>query len=206
MADDPDRWRDVGFAVDDAGVCQVGMVRLRLDPGAGDGGIVAWTVAGAPDEARTDLDGLVTAHGDPPEAPVPAARHPIGARVLDHVVVTTPDVPRTVRAVERVLGLQLRRVRDGEAYGRSVRQAFFRMGDVVLEVVGPQAADPAGGPARFFGVAITLESLEAARALLGPERMGEPRPAVQPGRHIATIRSAAGLTVAVALMDPEAGR
>ena len=32
---EPQAWRDAGFAVDDDGVSQVGLVRLRLDPAAG---------------------------------------------------------------------------------------------------------------------------------------------------------------------------
>lgn len=201
VADDPAAWRVVGFSVDAEGRCPIGTVTLRLDPAAGEGGIVAWTLAGAPDEGVADVDGLPTTHGDP--APPAAVAHPIGARAIDHLVVMTPDVDRTVRAVRARLGLLLKRTREGEAYGRPVRQAFFRLGEVILEVVGPPEPDPAGGPARFFGLAVTLDSLERARALLGPDRMGEPRPAVQPGRHITTIRSAAGLRVPVALMDPE---
>jgi hypothetical protein len=117
-------------------------------------------------------------------------------------------VERTVATIERLLGLRVKRWRDGESYGRPVRQAFFRMGEVVLEVVGPPEPDAAAAELerRFFGLALTLDDLEAARALLGPDRMGEPKPAVQPGRRIATIRSGAGLRVAVALMDPEPRR
>jgi len=89
-----------------------------------------------PDEAITDVDGLVTDHGDPPTLPGLAPAHLLGAEVIDHLVVTTPDLDRTVGAIERGLGLQLRRTREGEAYGQKVRQAFFRMGEVVLEVVG----------------------------------------------------------------------
>jgi hypothetical protein len=102
----------------------------------------------------------------------------------------------------------VRRWRDGESNGRPVRQAFFRMGEVVLEVVGPPvpAADAASTPAAFFGLALTVDDLDAAFALLGPDRMGPPKPAVQKGRRITTIRSAAGLQVAVALMDRAPGR
>lgn len=206
IADDPAAWRDVGFTVDDQGRCRIGTVTLRLDPAAGAGGIVAWTLAGAPDEEVGEIDGLPTRHGEPAGGPAPSTDHPIGARSIDHLVVMTPDVDRTVQTVAARLGIPLKRTRDGEAYGRPVRQAFFRMGEVILEVVGPPEPEPAGGPARFFGLAVTLDSLTAARDLLGPDRMGEPRPAVQPGRHITTIRSAAGLRVAVALMDAAPGR
>jgi catechol 2,3-dioxygenase-like lactoylglutathione lyase family enzyme len=204
IADHPEAWQAVGFAVGDDGVCQLGTVRVRLDPSSGTG-VVAWVLAGAPDESVTDVDGLPTSHGDP-SPPATASHHPLGVRSIDHVVVLTPDLDRTVQAVERSLGLPLKRVRDGESYSRPVRQAFFRMGEVVLEVVGPPEPDERGGTAAFFGLALTLESLEVAAALLGPQRAGVPKPAVQPGRHITTIRSAAGLRVPVALMDPDPAR
>ncbi len=197
IADDPAAWRAVGFAVSDDGCCCVGTVRLRLDPAAGGTGIVAWSLADL-DAQVTDVDGLPTTAG---ELGTPcAAAHPLGVRAVDHLVVSTPDLDRTVRAVEAI-GLPLKRTREGTAYGRPVRQAFFRLGEVVLEVVGPPQPDPAGGPATFFGLACTVDSLDAAARLLGPDRMGEPKPAAQPGRLITTIRSAAGLRVPVALMS-----
>jgi catechol 2,3-dioxygenase-like lactoylglutathione lyase family enzyme len=180
-------------------------VRLRFHPNAEQRGILSWTLAGTPDESVTDVDGLATAHGEPPNLRGLAASHLIGATSIDHLVVMTPDVDRTVDAVERVLGLRLRRTREGEAYGRPVRQAFFRMGDVVLEVVGAPTAEADGGGARFFGVAFTLISLPEAAAFLG-DLMSEPQPAVQSDRMISTIRSAAGLAVPVALMSPEPDR
>ena len=167
VADDPERWRAAGLTVDDEGVCQIGSVRLRISPGAEDrSGVVGWVLAGTPDEEVSDVDGIPTSVGEPSAAP--ARDHPIGARVIDHVVVTTPDLDRTVAVVERTLGLPLKRTRDGEASGRPMRQAFFRMGEVILEVVGPPEPDPAGGPARCFGIAITVESLEAAWEGSGP--------------------------------------
>ncbi len=200
VADDPERWRAAGFTVDEDGVCQIGSVRLRIAPGAdGRSGVLGWVLAGTPDEEVSDVDGIPTSVGEPSAAP--AGDHPIGARVIDHVVVTTPDLDRTVAVIERALGLPLKRTRDGEAYGRPMRQAFFRMGEVILEVVGSPEPDPSGGPARFFGIAITVDSLEAARAMLGPDVVGEAKPAVQPGRSIATVRSTAGLSVPVALMS-----
>ena len=200
VADDADAWRAAGFTVDDEGVCQIGSVRLRIAPGAdGRPGVLGWVLAGTPDEEVTEVDGIPTSVGEPSAAPT--GDHPIGARVIDHVVVTTPDLDRTIAIIERTLGLPLKRTRDGEAYGRPMRQAFFRLGEVILEVVGSPEPDPAGGPARFFGLAITVDSLEKARARLGPEVVGEAKPAVQPGRSIATLRSTAGLSVPVALMS-----
>ena len=151
------------------------------------------------------MDGLPTTVGD---RRLPARRgraeHPIGARRIDHLVVMTPDLDRTVQAVERGLGLPLRRTRDGEASGRPMRQAFFRMGEVILEVVGPPEPDPAraGGPAGFFGLAVTVASLDAAcrtarpRAAQRAEAGGAAGPA---DRHGAL---GGRLQVALALMTP----
>jgi len=50
---------------------------------------------------------------------------------------------------------------------------------------------------------INVDDLDAACALLGPERVSEPKDAVQPGRRIATIRSQVGLGTAVALMTQD---
>ena len=150
------------------------------------------------------MDGLPTGHGEPPSLGGLAPSHLIGAEVIDHLVVGSPDLDRTVRAIERGLGLPLRRTRDADNAGRKMRQAFFRMGEVVLELVGPPAPDPAGGPAAFWGLAFTVASLDEAVDFLGPDLVSAPKPAVQPGRRIATVQPAAGLAVPVALMSDEA--
>jgi hypothetical protein len=199
VASDPAAWRDVGFCVD-GDVCRIGSVRVRLDPGAGRGGVRSWVLAGAPDESVDDVDGVPTSHGEPSEGPPPS--HPNGALAIDHLVLATPDLSRTIATVEARLGVRLRHTRDSDTYGAPLRQAFFRLGEVILEVVGPPEPDPAGGRARFFGLALTLADLDAAKKVLG-DRMGTPKPAVQEGRTITTIKEAAGLRVTVALMSPE---
>src|SRR3954464_2459984 len=179
IADPPEAWQAIGLDVDGGGDAHVGMVRLRFDPTAGTGGsgdgrsaagggapggddataIRRWTVAGAPDEGVRDIDGLVTAHGEPPGRAALPSSHLIRARSLDHLVVMTPNLERTVQAIEGHLGLPLRRTREAGTRERPARQAFFRMGEVVLEVVGPPEPDPQGGPARFWGFVFTVESL-----------------------------------------------
>lgn len=199
LADDPDSWRAAGFTVAGDGSLQLGTVRVEL--GHAGVGIVGWVLAGAPDEAVTDVDGLPTAHGEP--ALPSGARHDLGVRRIDHVVVLSPDVDRTAAAVERALGLPLKRIREGDSMGRPVRQAFFRMGEVILEIAGGPTPDPAGGPATFWGLALVLDDLHAAFERLGAQHMSRPRPAVQPGRSISRLR---GLAVPVALMDdPDPG-
>ena len=117
----------------------------------------------------------------------------------------TPDLDRTVAALAAA-GLDLRRVREEPTPAGAPRQAFFRIGRPILEVVQEpsEAIERAGGdhPAFFWGLAFVAPDLEATAAHLGDGRVGEIRPAVQPGRLIATVRRAAGLAVPVALLTP----
>jgi hypothetical protein len=116
-------------------------------------------------------------------------------------VVATPDVGRTVAALEAT-GMVLRRERRAGSPERPLRQAFFRHGEAVVEVVGPP--EPGGpGPARLWGLTVTLADLDALAARLG-SRLGTVRPAVQPGRRIATLRPGAGSSVRLAFMSPPA--
>jgi len=48
---------------------------------------------------------------------------------------------------------------------------------------------------------LVVDDIDVACNTLGPDTIGEPRTAVQPGRQIATFRTAAGLGVPVALMS-----
>jgi hypothetical protein len=122
--------------------------------------------------------------------------------ILDHAVLATPDVDRTVRAL-RHWGVEPRRERKGGTYGTPMRQVFFRLGEVILELIGPGQPDDdhRGRPARFFGLAFTVTDLDATKALLG-DRLGDIKDAVQPGRRIVTLRHRdLGLSTAVAFMS-----
>jgi catechol 2,3-dioxygenase-like lactoylglutathione lyase family enzyme len=187
-------WLALGFAVDGA-TCRVGSTQLRFEPG--EGAITGWTLMGG---GAGDVDGLPTswiaAEQHTPPAP---AIHPNGALQVDHVVVMTPDVGRTTSALE-THGLRCRRVRDAQIGDAPVRQAFFRLGEALLEVVGPPARD-GSGPASFWGLTIVVADLEDCARRLGT-RLGTVRDAVQPGRRIATVRREAGVGVPLALMSP----
>jgi catechol 2,3-dioxygenase-like lactoylglutathione lyase family enzyme len=208
VADRPDAWAALGFAVE-GDVCAVGDVRIRLaGPGAGRGsgaggpptGLLGWSLR----EIETaDLDGLVTSRSRTPPPPA-APPQPNGVVAIDHVVAMTPDLERTIAALEGA-GLELRRIREEPTPAGAPRQAFFRLGPVILEVVQEpaEAIERAGGdhPAFFWGLAFMVEDIEAAVASLG-DRATEVRAAIQPGRRIATLRRAAGLSVPVALITP----
>ena len=214
VVDDPDAWRDAGFAVGDDGECRIGTVVVRVEPADGTRGrrgIAGWTLAGLPGNGGGGLgdgtiDGLPTAPGevaDPVEGP-PAA-HPNGCTSIDHVVAMTPDLDRTTAALAAA-GLEARRTREAGTGPEGVvrLQRFFRLGEVILELVGPAtpAGDAADRPARFWGLAHTVADLDATAALLG-DRLSPPRDAVQAGRRIASLRREAGLAVPTAFLTPD---
>jgi len=198
LASDPEPWRAVGFRVDGDAV-RVGTVTLRLVGATAGSRIVRCEVRGLDVE---DLDGLPVVRSDAPLDASPVESHPNGITRIDHVVAFTPDLDRTV-AAGQAAGLDLRRVRDESAPAGSPRQAFFRLGEVILEVAQAPPGSPLAGdaPARFYGLAFLVQDIDATAAALG-ELVGEPCDAVQPGRRIATVRKEAGLGLPVAFMTP----
>jgi hypothetical protein len=197
VADVPAAWSRIGFAVEGDSLL-VEEVRIRM---AGSGsGLRDWSLR---DVASTDLDGLPTWRSDrPPAGDGPP--HPNGVTGLDHVVAITPALERTVAAL-RSAGLDLRRIREEPTPAGAPRQAFFRLGATLLEVIQePEdvvARDGNQRPAFFWGLAFLAPDLEATVADLG-DRVSEIRPAVQPGRRIASLRRSAGLSLPVALITP----
>ncbi len=199
VADTPDAWRACGFQL--AGdSCVIGDARIRLVGGEGGKGLTGWSLR---DIGSTELDGLPTVRSDRP----PPGKHPAhfnGVTGLDHVVAVTPALDRTVAALKGA-GLDLRHIREEPTPAGAPRQAFFRLGAVVLEVVQePPEAIERGGSDRaafFWGLAFVAPDLEATVASLG-SLVSEPRQAVQPGRRIATMRRSAGLGLPVALITP----
>jgi hypothetical protein len=177
-------------------------VRIRLAGADAGRGLRGWSLR---DVEAVDLDGLATTRSDRPLPGEPPA-HPNGIAALDHVVAISPDLDRTIAALEAA-GLDLRRIREEPTPAGAPRQAFFRLGGTILEVVQEPAEETerAGGdrPAFFWGLAFVVPDLDATVAALG-ERASAARPAVQPGRRIATLRRSAGLSIPVALMTPAA--
>jgi len=200
IADPPEAWTDAGFTVDDEGVCVVGQVRLRLVGRDGSRKrIQSWSLRGVPD-GTASIDGLTTTTSD---EPFPSGvTHPNGVEVIDHLVIMSPDVDRTIAALNEV-GVETLRTRlvDPEQYGFEARQTFFRLGEVILELIG--ADQPQGdGPAAFFGLAYTVSDIDALPAFYG-EHLGSVKDAVQPGRRITTLRhKELDMSVATAFMSP----
>jgi hypothetical protein len=213
LADEPDRWRALGFELEGRDGVRLGSVRLRLvGDEARSGSAPAFLGWSLRDLSATELDGLPTTRADGQSA-TPATRaagsgapgaHPNAITAIDHVVVMTPALDRTVAALGAA-GLELRRIREEPTPAGAPRQAFFRLGDEILEVVQEphELVARQGGaerPARLWGLALLSGDLDRTVRALGAHA-GEVRAAVQPGRRIATVRRSAGLAVPVAVMS-----
>lgn len=186
VADEVAVWESLGFSVS-ADVVHIGGVAHVL---GGDGrGVTAWAF----DRDVGTVDGLPGFRFD---GEADDAEHPNAVIALDHVVVTTPALDRTIEALVKA-GLELRRVRDA---GGGRRQAFFPVGPAIVEVVGGPANE-GDGPARFWGLAFTVSDLDATASFLG-DRLRPGKQAVQEGRRIATLDRSAGSSVAMAFMSP----
>lgn len=200
VTDTPGGWSALGFVVE-GDTCVIGEVRIRLVGSDAGKGLAGWSLRGV---ESVELDGLPTARSDRPP-PSADPEHPNGITSIDHVVAITPVLERTVAALQAA-GLDLRRIREEPTPAGAPRQAFFRLGATILEVVQepPDAIERGGGserPAFFWGLAFVVPDLDATVAKLG-DQVSEIRAAVQPGRRIATLRRSAGLAVPIALMTP----
>lgn len=182
-------WRDLGFT--GATSVRVGRVVLRFpDPAAR--GLRGWGLEGARGGERpAAIDGIPTSW--PGAHPESLPRHPNGATHIDHVVLATPDLPRTEAALAAI-GLEPRRRREAG----DLVQTFYRLAPGLLEVVS-RPGEAGDGPASLWGFTVVVEDLDALAARLG-DRLGRVKDAVQPGRRIATVRREAGLGVPLAFM------
>ncbi len=194
IADTVDTWRQAGFTVDADDVCRVGGVRLRLVGRERGSGIVGWSLSGVP---GGDIDGIPTAASD--TAPADPATHANGVSGIDHLVLLSPDLARTVDALAAI-DVHPRRERAAEMGGRPIRQIFFRLGDVIVEVVG--SPDVAGdGPSTLWGITYVVDDIDATAAFFG-DRTLPVKDAVQPGRRITTLRHHdLGLSVRTAMIS-----
>lgn len=208
VADPAEAWMRAGFVVDSGGdagaVCRIGGVGIRLvgrEDGAAQAatsdhaaaqaatsdrgtGIVGWSLRGLPASRSVhDLDGVPTTSSR--EKPAAPSTHPNGVLSIDHVVLLSPDLRRTVASLATI-GVAPRRERDGELGGRPIRQIFFRFGEVIVEVVGsPDTVNE--GPSTLWGLTYVVADIEATASYFG-DRTAPVKDAVQPGQRITTLR------------------
>lgn len=190
-------WHDIGIV---AGL--LGDVRLIIDESL-PVGLHHLGLVGCPTRA-SHIAGLPVVHIDdaPATTPsTPSAGTQFALRIVgvDHVVVLADDVRATCSEIAQQSGAPLKRVKEGD---RGV-QGFHRWGSVILEVVERRLVAPSdtATTAAYWGLVVVVDQLDEAATHLGPDVIGAPKPAVQPGRRIATVRSGAGLGVPLALMS-----
>ncbi len=126
-----------------------------------------------------------------------SAANPASAIRLDHAVIRSTDLERTLALLGGRLGLELRLDRSNPDWG--TRLLFFRCGDLVIEVSHTLAEGAGDGPDSLWGltwrvpdVAASHARLEAAGRPVSPLRTGR-----KPGTRIFTLRGdAAGLATA----------
>ena len=156
-------------------------------------------IAGLPvvhvDDAQV-VDTQVVDTAAPSNASSQFALHIVG---VDHVVVLADNVRATCSEIAEQSGAPLKRVKEGD---RGV-QGFHRWGSVILEVVERRLVAPndSATTASYWGLVVVVDQIDEVATHLGPDVIGAPKPAVQPGRRIATVRSGAGLGVPLALMS-----
>ena len=183
-------WVALGFTVTEGGLIAFGNGAIEL------GGSASGAVALRVDDVDgvvggADIDGVPLLAG--PGAP--ASDHANGCFELDHVVITTPSIERTSAAIASVLGLPQRRIRETD----TVRQAFHRFDErgCIVELVETARVERP----TLWGLVVNTTDLDAFVAAAGPELVSAPKPAVQPSRRIVTVRSGAGLPIALAVMS-----
>jgi len=189
-------WAQVGINFSQAGVFAIGEIALRIDE-ALPPGMHSWALTNI-DSASVSIDGIPTTEAvvNSRPAETEAREFVLAPLGIDHVVVNTPDLERTSRALHEATGAELKRIRDA---GNGVRQGFHRLGDVIIEIVS--APSMAEGNASLWGFVLNVADVHVVAAYLGPDVLSPPKPAVQKNRLIATFRGAVGLGVPVALMS-----
>lgn len=112
---------------------------------------------------------------------------------LEHIVVMTPSLEDAIAAHEKI-GLPCKRIREA---GGGVRQAFFKLEQTVLEIVGPGRGTP-----QVWGLAFMCRDIRRAVDLARANGMEatEPKVAIQGGKIARFVNPLDG--VALAYMEP----
>lgn len=195
LGDEPEAWRAAGFDV--AGDrLRLGYTTICLSGGGTP--FEGWAIDGVEDA----IDGLPAGAVEVVDDGAP---HPNGISRIDHVVIRTGDVDRTISAFVDA-GFEVRGGRSTSSYGAPMRQTFFWAGDVIVELVGPDDGEPTTDePTTVFGLALVADDLDRTASHLGA-LLGTPKGAVQAGRRIAGLRGKdVGIALPLAVMSPHVG-
>ena len=198
----PEPWETFGFSLLSVSADEsrfslgdvVLVVRQAFPPG-----MLSWTLSSdaVTVDDHTTIDGVdtrIVSHTVASEIG-PEGVGAIGCLGVDHVVIRTNSLDFTCDAITNATGAPVKRIRDA---GSGVQQAFHKIGTVVVEVVeSPHRVEAT----HLWGFVINVADINGLSKFMGPDVLGAPKPATQPGRHIASARSGAELGVPFAVMD-----
>lgn len=126
----------------------------------------------------------------PPGAPPPSTTPDV--RNIDHVVVSSNDSGACAAHFEAKLNLEIKRkmIRPGT----NAQLAFGKLVDVILEFAGPPEPRPGELRAKYWGAVYNVSNIEGVleRCRAAGLDAADPKPAVQPGARIATVRNGTG--------------
>ncbi len=138
--------------------------------------------------------------------PTAAAASPAldGAPVagLDHVVIQTANVDRSLAVLGAKLGLDLRLDRVNAGWG--ARQLFFRAGEALVEVAAGLKTPTTDASDTFGGLAWRVADPDAAQARLAATgfNVSEVRVGRKPGTKVFTVRDAPGAATIMISAEP----
>lgn len=199
VGDTSQAWAEAGFLVTPENSCQVGGVRIQLLGSDQRRGILGWSLGGL-SSALAEFDGIATStSGSQPIAHGEYPTHLNGVIGIDHVVALSPNLSRTLEEFA-ALGIEPRLQRDVGGKN-AMRQVFYRLGEVVVEVIGaPEQTNE--GPTELWGITYVVADIAASARFFG-DKTGRVKDAVQPGRQITTLRHRElGISVPTALITP----
>lgn len=202
IGDEPDAWRGAGFTVV-GNELTLGKVVIELAGVESGRGVLGWSIAGVTGE----IDGLPMCSTTSEAMAIPSERRSASTNAvfaIDHVVVETNDMDRTISAFAAV-GMAERRSATMSTHMGDRRQSFLWAGRVIIEVIGPVEGKESGqstGTASIWGLALVSSNLQTTAHVLD-DKLSEPRDAVQPGRKIATVRTKElDISVPLVVMSP----
>ncbi len=204
LNEDPEIWESVGFKVSQLengdsffALGSVQFIFATSDEPKGISSIGALGLGGPIDSLpfetieTTDVEQLLSLSDE---------THPNAISRIDHVVVTTSDCDRSTSAFHDA-GIQSQRIRTFGDENNLVRQTFFWLGNVILELVGPDTKS-GDGPAIFWGLAFVSDDIEKTLSTLG-NSCTPLKEAVQTGRKITTLKTRdIGISIPIAIMTP----
>ena len=199
LGEDPTRWENIGFVIRNEGLGKstlIGNTRLNFINSPASVGIVSISVAGI----VGNVDSLTFQSPQSISPVLERPAHPNRVNRIDHLVISTPNPGKTTASLNKV-GIALSGVRKFGNAPNQTRQSFFWLGDVILELVGPDEGTEGGKPA-FWGLALVSSDIYRTSKYLG-ELCTPVKDAVQAGRKITTIKTRdQSIGTSVAIMSP----